>query len=153
LRAELMKALKESEAGLAEPHSLLIGMAVDHVLHEAFRGAILGAATHTHNHTHSDSIDNSITDSSSTDSSTVSEISSSSSSANRRSDGRTHDQLREVRCAANVLPVVHGSAYFARGDTHSLCTVTLGPKSAVCRCRCKSRSRSRSRSSEAVVCL
>eukprot|EP01038_Epipyxis_sp_PR26KG_P013020 gene13020-17452_t len=45
-----------------------------------------------------------------------------------RVDGRSFMQLRKISCAADVLPVVHGSSYFARGDTHVLSTVTLGPK-------------------------
>lgn len=43
-----------------------------------------------------------------------------------RSDGRTQNTLRPLDCKVSVLPVVHGSAYFQRGDTHVLCTTTLG---------------------------
>ncbi|RYH20069.1 S1 RNA-binding domain-containing protein [archaeon] len=45
--------------------------------------------------------------------------------AARRVDGRAANQLRPISCQADVLPVVHGSAYFTRGDTHLLSTVTL----------------------------
>lgn len=45
-----------------------------------------------------------------------------------RSDGRPIDQLRKIESAIGVLPSVHGSSYFQRGDTHVLSTVTLGPR-------------------------
>jgi polyribonucleotide nucleotidyltransferase len=44
----------------------------------------------------------------------------------KRLDGRETDQLREVSCDVGVLPRVHGSALFTRGETQSLGTVTLG---------------------------
>lgn len=44
----------------------------------------------------------------------------------KRLDGRTPADLRAVSCSASVLPRVHGSALFTRGETQSLCTVTLG---------------------------
>jgi len=44
----------------------------------------------------------------------------------KRLDGRSPDQLREVSCSVGVLPRVHGSALFTRGETQSLATVTLG---------------------------
>jgi len=43
-----------------------------------------------------------------------------------RTDGRTFDQLRAISCEAGVLPRVHGSALFTRGETQALVTVTLG---------------------------
>ena len=43
-----------------------------------------------------------------------------------RSDGRTPDQLRSITCETAVLPRVHGSALFTRGETQALVTVTLG---------------------------
>ena len=43
----------------------------------------------------------------------------------RRSDGRATNEVRKVGSAVEVLPSVHGSSYFARGDTHVLSTVTL----------------------------
>ncbi|MCA9023703.1 MAG: polyribonucleotide nucleotidyltransferase [Planctomycetaceae bacterium] len=43
-----------------------------------------------------------------------------------RLDGRSANQLREVNCQVDVLPRVHGSALFTRGETQSLATVTLG---------------------------
>ncbi len=42
-----------------------------------------------------------------------------------RQDGRALDQLREITCEVGVLPVVHGSALFKRGDTQALVTATL----------------------------
>lgn len=47
----------------------------------------------------------------------------------KRVDGRTTTKLREISSYSDVLPTVHGSSYFKRGDTHVLCTTTLGPKS------------------------
>ena len=44
----------------------------------------------------------------------------------KRLDGRTPQDLRDVTCEASVLPRVHGSAVFTRGETQSLATVTLG---------------------------
>jgi polyribonucleotide nucleotidyltransferase len=43
-----------------------------------------------------------------------------------RLDGRKHDDLRSVECSVNLLPRVHGSSLFTRGETQSLGTVTLG---------------------------
>ena len=45
---------------------------------------------------------------------------------NKRLDGRTHEDLRAVSCEVSVLPRVHGSALFTRGETQSLATITLG---------------------------
>ena len=43
-----------------------------------------------------------------------------------RVDGRKMDQIRPVTCELDILPKVHGSALFTRGETQSLATVTLG---------------------------
>ena len=43
----------------------------------------------------------------------------------KRQDGRALDELREITCEVGVLPVVHGSALFKRGDTQALVTATL----------------------------
>jgi len=43
-----------------------------------------------------------------------------------RPDGRQTTDLRPVSCHVGVLPRVHGSATFTRGETQSLVTVTLG---------------------------
>lgn len=43
----------------------------------------------------------------------------------KRVDGRHSNDLRAISCKKEVLPTVHGSSYFARGDTHVLCTATL----------------------------
>ena len=43
----------------------------------------------------------------------------------KRQDGRALDELREITCEVGVLPVVHGSAIFKRGDTQALVTATL----------------------------
>ena len=46
--------------------------------------------------------------------------------AGTRLDGRRPDELRDISCDVAVLPSVHGSAVFTRGETQSLATVTLG---------------------------
>ena len=46
--------------------------------------------------------------------------------AGTRSDGRGPDDIRPISCAVDVLPRVHGSALFTRGETQSLCNITLG---------------------------
>ncbi|HQQ67652.1 MAG TPA: polyribonucleotide nucleotidyltransferase [Candidatus Cloacimonadota bacterium] len=43
-----------------------------------------------------------------------------------RVDGRGLDEIRDITCEIDVLPRVHGSALFTRGETQSLGTVTLG---------------------------
>lgn len=43
-----------------------------------------------------------------------------------RSDGRDSKSLRPIECHTNVVPRVHGSAIFQRGETQALITVTLG---------------------------
>ncbi len=48
--------------------------------------------------------------------------------ARRRPDGRAFDQIRPISIEVGVLPRVHGSALFTRGETQSLVTVTLGTK-------------------------
>jgi polyribonucleotide nucleotidyltransferase len=44
----------------------------------------------------------------------------------RRPDGRSTKDLRAIECHVDVLPRVHGSAIFQRGETQALITVTLG---------------------------
>ncbi|MGE5645552.1 MAG: polyribonucleotide nucleotidyltransferase [Acidobacteriota bacterium] len=46
----------------------------------------------------------------------------------RRPDGRKFDQIRPITVEAGVLPRVHGSGLFTRGETQALVTVTLGTK-------------------------
>ncbi|GIW93278.1 MAG: polyribonucleotide nucleotidyltransferase [Pirellulaceae bacterium] len=43
-----------------------------------------------------------------------------------RPDGRDARTLRPIECYVDVLPRVHGSALFQRGETQALITVTLG---------------------------
>ena len=43
-----------------------------------------------------------------------------------RLDGRAPGDLRAVSCEAGLIPRVHGSALFTRGETQSLATITLG---------------------------
>jgi len=46
--------------------------------------------------------------------------------AGTRADGRGMKDVRELTCRVGVLPCVHGSALFQRGETQALITVTLG---------------------------
>ncbi len=43
-----------------------------------------------------------------------------------RIDGRKLDQVRQIECQVGVLPRVHGSALFTRGETQALVVTTLG---------------------------
>jgi polyribonucleotide nucleotidyltransferase len=44
----------------------------------------------------------------------------------RRPDGRRTDEIREISCEVGVVPRVHGSALFTRGQTQALSLLTLG---------------------------
>jgi polyribonucleotide nucleotidyltransferase len=46
--------------------------------------------------------------------------------AGTRPDGRDNKTLRNIECMVDVLPRVHGSAVFQRGETQALVTVVLG---------------------------
>src|ERR1700674_1955412 len=46
----------------------------------------------------------------------------------RRPDGRAFDKIRHISCEVGLLPRVHGSALFTRGETQALATLTLGTK-------------------------
>jgi polyribonucleotide nucleotidyltransferase len=48
---------------------------------------------------------------------------------NIRIDGRKPDQIRQITCELDILPRVHGSALFTRGETQSLGVCTLGGES------------------------
>ena len=45
---------------------------------------------------------------------------------NIRPDGRKLDEIRPISIETGMLPRTHGSALFTRGETQSLCTITLG---------------------------
>jgi polyribonucleotide nucleotidyltransferase len=47
---------------------------------------------------------------------------------NIRADGRELDEVRPISIETNLLPSVHGSCLFTRGQTQALVTVTLGDK-------------------------
>ena len=47
----------------------------------------------------------------------------------KRPDGRKIDELRPLSCEVGLLPRVHGSAIFTRGQTQAMTIVTLGMKS------------------------
>lgn len=44
-----------------------------------------------------------------------------------RCDGRGVKDIRPLSAEVDMLPIVHGSSVFTRGQTQALCTVTLGP--------------------------
>ncbi|MBI5399381.1 polyribonucleotide nucleotidyltransferase [Candidatus Saganbacteria bacterium] len=44
----------------------------------------------------------------------------------KRPDGRSFEEIREINCEVNILPRVHGSALFSRGQTQVLTVATLG---------------------------
>src|SRR5436190_4724336 len=46
-----------------------------------------------------------------------------------RPDGRGYQDIRPITCEVGVLPRVHGSAVFTRGETQAMCTITLGTSS------------------------
>lgn len=43
-----------------------------------------------------------------------------------RADGRAPAQIRQIKSAVGIFQRTHGSAFFQRGETQSLCSVTLG---------------------------
>jgi polyribonucleotide nucleotidyltransferase len=43
-----------------------------------------------------------------------------------RIDGRKYDDIRKITCEIGLLPRVHGSAVFTRGETQVLAAITLG---------------------------
>ncbi|MDR3071133.1 MAG: polyribonucleotide nucleotidyltransferase [Endomicrobium sp.] len=43
-----------------------------------------------------------------------------------RTDGRGLEEIRPITCETDILPRVHGSSLFTRGQTQALVTVTLG---------------------------
>jgi len=44
----------------------------------------------------------------------------------RRPDGRGTDEVRQITCEVGLVPRVHGSALFTRGETQALSILTLG---------------------------
>ena len=44
----------------------------------------------------------------------------------QRIDGRSTTDVRPISCQVGVLPLIHGSALFTRGETQALVTTTLG---------------------------
>jgi len=44
----------------------------------------------------------------------------------KRIDGRSLSDVRPIKCEVGILPRVHGSALFTRGETQALVTTTLG---------------------------
>ena len=46
-----------------------------------------------------------------------------------RPDGRGFHDIRPISCEVGILPRVHGSSLFSRGETQAMCTITLGTSS------------------------
>ncbi|MFH1578421.1 MAG: polyribonucleotide nucleotidyltransferase [Candidatus Omnitrophota bacterium] len=44
----------------------------------------------------------------------------------KRIDGRAMKEIRPIACEVGILPRTHGSSLFTRGQTQSLCAITLG---------------------------
>jgi len=44
-----------------------------------------------------------------------------------RCDGRSFDQIRNLAGEVGLIPVVHGSSLFSRGETQAVCLTTLAP--------------------------
>ncbi len=44
----------------------------------------------------------------------------------KRTDGRGPTDLRDIECMVDVIPRVHGSSVFQRGETQAMITITLG---------------------------
>ena len=44
----------------------------------------------------------------------------------KRIDGRSFDEIRPIECVVGLLPRVHGSALFTRGETQAMALTTLG---------------------------
>ncbi len=47
-------------------------------------------------------------------------------SSGKRADGRGPEDLRDIYCETDVLPRVHGSSLFQRGETQGVVNITLG---------------------------
>jgi polyribonucleotide nucleotidyltransferase len=47
----------------------------------------------------------------------------------KRIDGRSFNEVRPIECLVGVLPRVHGSALFTRGETQAMVLTTLGTES------------------------
>ena len=46
-----------------------------------------------------------------------------------RVDGRKNNEIRPITCEVGILPRVHGSGLFTRGETQAIVTTTLGTRS------------------------
>jgi len=49
--------------------------------------------------------------------------------AGKRIDGRSFTEVRPIECLVGILPRVHGSALFTRGETQAMVLTTLGTES------------------------
>eukprot|EP00598_Pedospumella_elongata_P008934 CAMPEP_0184985228 /NCGR_PEP_ID=MMETSP1098-20130426/14003_1 /TAXON_ID=89044 /ORGANISM="Spumella elongata, Strain CCAP 955/1" /LENGTH=1061 /DNA_ID=CAMNT_0027509305 /DNA_START=44 /DNA_END=3229 /DNA_ORIENTATION=+ len=104
LRNQVIEAVKSHPEWGTQP-VIVQAMAVDSMMHKAFRAVLLDGPASSSSNTTARAVANK-------------EV--------RRSDGRSTNEVRPISSAVEVLPSVHGSSYFARGDTHVLSTVTLG---------------------------
>jgi polyribonucleotide nucleotidyltransferase len=100
-RAKLLENIEKEEFYKNE-NFLIKSMVVDKIIHEAFRQSVLMKLPNTGKRDFLDFLNV------------------------RRCDGRAVDEIRQIQSTTNVLPVAHGSSYFSRGDTHVLCSTTLG---------------------------
>lgn len=90
-------------------HPVVQGMAASHVMRKAFRSVLLANSNNGSNGGDNDN--------------------ESAMAVTVRADGRQLNELRPIECYTDILPnPVHGSAVFRRGDTHVICTTTLGSK-------------------------
>ncbi len=48
---------------------------------------------------------------------------------NKRTDGRSNEDIRPISAEVSILPRAHGSALFTRGETQALAALTLGTSS------------------------
>lgn len=46
----------------------------------------------------------------------------------KRVDGRAMDEIRPLDCDIGIIPRIHGSSLFSRGETQAVATITLGTK-------------------------
>ncbi len=103
LRTQVIEAVKSHPEWGTQP-AIVQAMAVDSMMHKAFRAVLLDGSAAASSNTTAGALSKEV----------------------RRSDGRATNEVRPISSAVEVLPTVHGSSYFARGDTHVLSTVTLG---------------------------
>lgn len=113
---KMISLLREKFAGRADIEDASIQLAAHDVFQQALRSRVLGNTQATG-------------EAASSTGSNGNGNGNGNSNANSalRFDGRSANTVRSISLEADVLPMAHGSAVFARGDTQALCSVTLGP--------------------------